>query len=49
MQTEHEPEDLQPTDDSIPDGTQLPDDSVELPDEEGDAGVPDPAFDDLDD
>lgn len=42
------PEELDATDDSIPDGTQLPTDD-ELDDEEGDAGVPDPDFADLDD
>lgn len=42
-------EELDATDDSIPDGTQLTDDDFELDDEEGDAGVPDPDFADLDD
>lgn len=37
---------LEPTDDETPDGTQLPTED-DLPDEEGDAGVPDPTFDDL--
>lgn len=41
----------EPTDDSIPDGTQLPTDD-DLPDEEGDAGVNDtgdePWYDDED-
>jgi hypothetical protein len=47
MHTEPEHEDLTPTDDKTPDGTQIPTDD-DLPDEEGDAGVPAPDFADLD-
>jgi hypothetical protein len=37
---------LEPTDDSVPDGTQLPTEE-EMPDEEGDAGVGDVELEEL--
>lgn len=44
MMTEQLPE---PTDDSVPDGTQMPTED-DMPDEEGDAGVGDVELEDVD-